>query len=147
MVVHFPEFRKKDLEYLVDLLFEKLTESLREGNRIEIRGFGRFLIHEQKERLFTNPKTQEVRKLPRRKRIIFKSGKDIKERLNQPTYAGLDLGTQTFRLIIGKPEKQGVRVLFRARENVRLGEGLASQGRISPQAFERGLEALARFKA
>lgn len=145
LAVYFPEFRKKDLEYLVDLLFEKLTEALVEGHRIEIRGFGRFLLRQQKERLFTNPKTQEVRKLPSRKRIIFKPGKDIKERLNQPAYASLDLGTQTFRLLIGKAEEGRLRVLFRTRENVRLGEGLTT-GRITPAAMERGLLALRRFQ-
>ncbi len=142
LAVYFPDFRKKDLEYLVDLLFEKLTQALVEGQRIEIRGFGRFLLRPQKERLFTNPKTQEVRRLPARQRVIFKPGKDIKDRLNQPAYAALDLGTQTFRLIIGKPQAQGLRVLLRERKNVRLGEGLAHERRISPEAFSRGLHAL-----
>ncbi len=147
LAVYFPDFRKKDLEYLVDLLFERLTQALVEGERIEIRGFGRFLLRTQKERLFTNPKTQEVRRLPARQRVIFKPGKDIKDRLNQPAYAALDLGTQTFRLIVGKPGPEGLRVLLRARKNVRLGEGLAREGRISPEAFVRGMEALREFKA
>ncbi len=145
LALYFPDFRKRDLEYLVDLLFEKLTLSLIEGNRIEIRGFGRFFLRQQRERIFTNPKTKEVRKLPPRKRIIFKPGKDIKERLNQPLYGALDLGSQTFRLLIGKPGPQGLRMLVRRRHNVRLAEGLAQSGQLSSQAIKRGLESLAEL--
>ncbi|NPB09681.1 MAG: hypothetical protein GXO17_04935 [Thermodesulfobacteria bacterium] len=142
----FPDFRKKDLELVVDLLFERMADVLREGKRIEIRGFGRFMVKEQKGRVFRNPKTAEVRELPPRKRIIFKPGKDLKERLNQEAWASLDLGTQTFRLLIAKPGKDGLRPILRRRENVRLGEGLAETGRITEQAFERGLKALESFR-
>ncbi len=142
----FPDFRKKDLEMIVDLLFERMAEVLREGRRIEIRGFGRFLVKEQKGRLFRNPKTAEVRKLPPRRRIIFKPGKDLKERLNQEPLASLDLGTQTFRLLLAKPAEKGFRPLLRRRENVRLGEGLAESRRITPEAMERGLKALESFR-
>ncbi len=146
LAIYFPEFRKKDLEFIVDLLFERLTEALASQERIEIRGFGRFLVRQQKERLFTNPKTAETFTLPSRRRIIFKPGKDIKERLNQPTYASLDLGTQTFRLLMAKPANGHIRVIYRERENVRLGEGLAEKEKISPEAMERGLKALLRFR-
>ncbi len=146
LAIYFPEFRKKDLEFIVDLVFERLTEALASEERIEIRGFGRFLVRQQKERLFTNPKTAETLTLPKRRRIIFKPGKDIKERLNQPSYASLDLGTQTFRLLIGKPANRHIRAIYRERENVRLGEGLTETGKISPEAMKRGLEALLRFR-
>ncbi len=142
----FPDFRKKDLEIVLDLFFERLAQALREEQRIEIRGFGRFLVKTQKSRLFRNPKTGEVRQIPERKRIVFKVGKDLKERLNQEALASLDLGTQTFRLLVAKPEQAHLRVLFRKRINVRLGADLAQTGRISPEAFARGLEALKTFK-
>ena len=142
----FPDFRKKDLEIIFDLFFERLARALREEQRIEIRGFGRFMVKTQKGRLFRNPKTAEVRQLPERKRIIFKPGKDLKERLNQKALAGLDLGTQTFRLLVAKPSNGQLRALWREKVNVRLGEDLARTGQISPEAFDRGLSALRSFK-
>ncbi len=152
----FPDFRKKDLELILDLLFQRLARALKDGQRIEIRGFGRFFVREQKERRFKNPRTGEERRLPPRKRIIFKPGKDLKERLNQPALASIDLGTQTFRLLIAKPCHPGnnpaedhsinnFRILLRKRFNVRLGEGL-KKGSISETAFKRGLEALEKIK-
>ncbi len=141
----FPDFRKKDLELILELLFQHLAQTLKEGRRIEIRGFGRFYVKEQRGRRFKNPRTGEERNLPPRKRIIFKPGKDLRERLNEKAYASLDLGTQTFRLLVGKPQAGGFRPLLKERFNVRLGEDL-NQGHISPQAFSRGLETLHKIR-
>ncbi len=141
----FPDLRKKDLEFILELLFQHLASTLKEGRRIEIRGFGRFYVKEQRGRRFKNPRTGEERNLPPRKRIIFKPGKDLKERLNEKAYASLDLGTQTFRLLVGKPTPEGFRTLLKERFNVRLGEDL-THGRISDYAFSRGLETLQKIK-
>ena len=108
----FSDFRRKDLELILDLFFDHLAQVLKDGHRIEIRGFGRFLVKEQQERLFKNPKTHEITRLPARKRIIFKPGKDLKERLNQEAWASIDLGTQTFRLLIAKPQNDSFRALL-----------------------------------
>ena len=142
----FSDFRKKDLELALDLLFGRLAQALKEGERVEIRGFGRLIVKEQRPRRFKNPRTGEERDIPARKRIIFKPGKDLLERLNSPSVASLDLGTQTFRLLIAKPLDDGFRVLLRKRYNVRLGEGLSRRGEIGEEAFERGLLALKEMK-
>ncbi len=140
------DFRKKDLELILDLLFNRLAQALKEGQRIEIRGFGRFLVKEQRPRRFKNPRTGEERQIPSRRRIIFKPGKDLLERLNASALASVDLGTQTFRVLLAKPAENSFRPLLRRRYNVRLGEGLSRSGEISPEAFERGLKALLEIK-
>ncbi|WP_456432600.1 Ppx/GppA phosphatase family protein [Thermosulfuriphilus sp.] len=142
----FPEYLKKDLEEMVDQIFARLTKAVIHGERVEIRGFGRFIVRPQKGRIFINPKTGERQNLPPRRRVIFKVGKDLKERLSHPVLAALDLGTQTFRLLIGQVVGGKIRPLYRDRENVRLGEGLAERGEISPGAFSRGIETLRRFQ-
>ncbi len=142
----FSDFRKKDLELALDLLFGRLAQALKDGERVEIRGFGRLIVKEQRPRRFKNPRTGEERDIPARKRIIFKPGKDLLERLNSPSVASLDLGTQTFRLLIAKPQEDGFRVLLRKRYNVRLGEGLSQRGEIGEEAFKRGLSALKEMK-
>ncbi|NPA94604.1 MAG: integration host factor subunit beta [Thermodesulfobacteria bacterium] len=74
-----PEFTKQDLLEMVDLVFETMAEALEEGRRIEIRGFGSFSIHPQKERCFINPKTGKETRCPSSYRIVFRPGKQLKE--------------------------------------------------------------------
>ncbi len=74
----FPQHFKRDLETVVDLVFDVMTSALREGRRIEIRGFGSFAIHRQKGRRFVNPKTGTYTICPSSQRIVFKAGKDLK---------------------------------------------------------------------
>ncbi|MBX6422965.1 HU family DNA-binding protein [Thermosulfurimonas sp. F29] len=145
LLAHFPELRKRDLEGLVEAFFEEMTRALVRGERIEIRGFGRFEVHHGKERVFVNPQNKETYYLRGNRRLVFKVGKDLFERVNTPPRAVLDLGTQTFRLALGKLEADGLRVIERRRVNVRLGEGL-EKGIISPPALERGLAALKEFR-
>ncbi len=144
---HFPELRKKELQALVEASFEEIARFLKSGGRVEFRGFGRFEIHRGKERVFVNPKNHETYYLPGNQRLVFKVGKDLKERLNRPPLAAMDLGTQTFRLALGKRDSNGgLRIIARERYNVRLGEGLAVSGQITPEAMERGLSALRSFR-
>ncbi|NIA08369.1 MAG: integration host factor subunit beta [Nitrospiraceae bacterium] len=74
----FPKHFKKDLETVVDLIFDVMTLALREGRRIEIRKFGSFAIHAQKGRRFVNPKTGQSTICPSSQRIVFKAGKDLR---------------------------------------------------------------------
>ncbi|WP_297056101.1 HU family DNA-binding protein [Thermosulfurimonas sp.] len=145
LLAHFPDLRKSDVELLVGAFFEEMVQALREAQRIEIRGFGRFEVHQGKERIFVNPQNQKVYHLPGNRRLVFRVGKDLAERLNSPPRAVLDLGTQTFRLALGKIQGEQLRVIEKRRENVRLGEGLEN-GVISPQAMERGLRVLRDFR-
>ncbi|MFN4132413.1 MAG: HU family DNA-binding protein, partial [Caldimicrobium sp.] len=142
----FFELEERDLEFIVDNFFEILKSALKKGDRIELRGFGIFELSKTKPYFFTNPKNQQKYYLNSKVRVVYKIGKEFKERLNTPFLAGLDLGTQTFRLLLGKFYLGEVYFLKSIRENVRLGEGLAANGRISPQAEERGLSVLKKFK-
>ncbi len=60
--------------------------------------------------------------------------------------AAIDIGTQTFRLLIAKPEEGHVRTLLTRLENVRLGKDLHRSGVISPESMEKGLSVLRKFK-
>jgi len=61
--------------------------------------------------------------------------------------ASIDMGTNTFRLLIAEKEQDtDFKALFQDRKIVRMGEGLAKDGRISQRAFKRGLAALWEFK-
>ncbi len=142
----FFDIEKEDLEYIVDSFFEIIKEELKKGNRIELRDFGVFTLKKTKGVIFQNPKNRQNYYVKEKYRILFKIGKDFKKRLNTPFLASLDLGTQTFRLCLGKVFDGKVLFSFKKRENVRLGERLCKDGLISSEAFMRGLESLKRFK-
>ncbi|MFN4197059.1 MAG: HU family DNA-binding protein [Caldimicrobium sp.] len=111
-----------------------------------MRNFGRFEFSKTKSYFFVNPKNKQRYYLPSKVRVVFKIGKEFKDLLNSPFIAGLDLGTQTFRLILGKVKGGKVNFYKSYRENVRLGEGLQESGNISFEAKERAIKALNKFK-
>ncbi len=74
----FPELRQDDAMEVVDTLFDAMKQSLAEGRRIELRGFGSFSIRSTAPRRFRNPKTGEERWLPQRRRVVFRPGKGLK---------------------------------------------------------------------
>jgi len=142
----FPDIEKEDLEYIVDSFFEIIKEELKKGNRVELRDFGVFTFKKTKGFIFQNPKNKKSYYVKEKFRILFKIGKEFKERLNAPFLASLDLGTQTFRLCIGKVFDESVIFSLKRKENVRLGEGLGREVLISSEAFKRGIESLKRFR-
>ncbi|MCP4395985.1 MAG: HU family DNA-binding protein [bacterium] len=62
-------------------LFEVLKEALEEGERIECRGFGIFMVRDRNPRLGRNPRTGEEAPISKGKTIKFKPGKEFKERV------------------------------------------------------------------
>lgn len=73
----------KDVELAVKLLLESVSDSLATQDRIEIRGFGSFAIHERPSRMGRNPKTGEAVSIPRKFVPHFKPGKELRERVNE----------------------------------------------------------------
>ncbi|MEA3386365.1 MAG: HU family DNA-binding protein [Thermodesulfobacteriota bacterium] len=74
----FSQHRKKDLETVVDVVFDSMISALKKKRRIEIRGIGSFSLHRQKKREFVNPKTGLLTTCPSSYRVVFKTGKDLK---------------------------------------------------------------------
>jgi integration host factor subunit beta len=78
------EYPLKDVSYAVHVIFDALTQALLRGERIEIRGFGNFTVRNHKPKTGRNPKTSEIVHLQERKTLFFRSGKEIKEMVNEP---------------------------------------------------------------
>lgn len=72
----------KDVELAVKRVLEIMSESLANGQRIEIRGFGSFSLHYRPPRMGRNPKTGEAVALAGKHVPHFKPGKDLRERVN-----------------------------------------------------------------
>ena len=69
-------------EEMVDLFFDSVNETLCTGNRVEIRGFGAFTVREYKEYEGRNPKTGEKIKVPPKKLPFWKTGMELKQRVD-----------------------------------------------------------------
>ena len=77
------ELQQRDVELAVNCMLEQMTKALEDGERVEIRGFGSFNIHQRPPRLARNPKTGDAVQLPAKVRVHFKPGKDhLKDRVN-----------------------------------------------------------------
>ena len=79
---NFPNFLKKDLEKLTNIILEEIKKTLKRGERVEIRGFGVFSTNIQKARISRNPKTGEKVNTPEKKTIHFKMAKDLFKKIN-----------------------------------------------------------------
>ena len=70
--------------FIVDALFDGMRESLEKGERIEIRGFGTFVVRHYRAYKGRNPKTGKIVDVPPKKLPYFKVGKELKEVVNIP---------------------------------------------------------------
>ncbi len=77
------QFSQKDIELAVNQIVDSMIETLSQGERIEIRGFGSFSLHYRKARVGRNPKTGETVELPDKQVPHFKPGKSLRERVDQ----------------------------------------------------------------
>lgn len=73
----------KDIEIIVNTIFDSMTLALSQGDRIEIRGFGSFEVRVRQPRVGRNPKTGESVDVGLRKVPFFKVGKELRERVNK----------------------------------------------------------------
>jgi integration host factor subunit beta len=73
---------KKQAEAIVNVVFDSIVDSLRSGEKIELRGFGSFRLRSRKSRTGRNPKTGEKVEVPSKKIPYFKPGKELKELIN-----------------------------------------------------------------
>ena len=75
---------KKHAEVIVNTVFESIITSLKEGEKIELRGFGSFRLRERGSRTGRNPKTGEKVQVPPKRIPYFKPGKELKDIINAP---------------------------------------------------------------
>jgi integration host factor subunit beta len=77
-----PQLNYKDVELAVKTLLDQMAQTLSNGERIEIRGFGSFSLHYRPGRIGRNPKSGEPVSLPAKYVPHFKPGKELRERVN-----------------------------------------------------------------
>ena len=77
-----PHLLLRDVENIVNAIFEEITEALADGNRVELRGFGAFSVKNRPARTGRNPRTGEAVEVEEKWVPFFKTGKELRERLN-----------------------------------------------------------------
>jgi integration host factor subunit beta len=77
-----PHLFHRDVERIVTTIFDEITAALARGDRVELRGFGAFSVKERGERVGRNPRTGEAVQVDAKYIPYFKTGKQLRERLN-----------------------------------------------------------------
>ena len=77
-----PHLSKKDTKIIVNVIFDSIVEALKQGDKIEIRGFGSFKVKKRDARSGRNPKTGVLVEISENRTISFKAGKELKERVD-----------------------------------------------------------------
>ena len=75
-------FTKRDVEIIADAIFDSMTDRLAGGEKIEIRGFGRFKVKEKKARTARNPRTNEYIDVEAGFKPVFEASKELRKRVN-----------------------------------------------------------------
>ena len=78
-----PHLYLRDIEKIVDTVFNEITDELARGDRVELRGFGAFSVKERASRVGRNPRTGETVEVEAKRLPFFKTGKALREKLNE----------------------------------------------------------------
>lgn len=78
-----PHLYQRDVERIVNTIFNEITRALSQGNRVELRGFGAFSVRSRPARTGRNPRTGETVHVEAKYVPFFKTGKELRERLNK----------------------------------------------------------------
>lgn len=85
----FPHLLQRDIERIVGTVFDEISNALARGNRVELRGFGAFSVKCRESRQGRNPRTGEPVSVEEKHVPFFKTGKQLRDRLN-----GRDVGEE-----------------------------------------------------
>ncbi len=77
-----PHLYHRDVERIVNRVFDEITQAMHQGNRVELRGFGAFSAKERQARTGRNPRTGAAVDVTEKRVPFFKTGKELRQRLN-----------------------------------------------------------------
>ena len=77
-----PNLFQRDVERIVNTIFEEITDAMARGERVELRGFGAFSVKKRDARVGRNPRTGEAVDVDAKSVPFFKTGKLLRDRLN-----------------------------------------------------------------
>src|SRR3954454_5501077 len=78
-----PHLYQRDIEAIVTAIFHEIAAALARGDRVELRGFGAFSVKRRDARVGRNPRTGDSVQVAEKQVPFFKTGKQLRDRLNQ----------------------------------------------------------------
>jgi integration host factor subunit beta len=78
----YPHLYHRDVERIVSTILDEISKALALGHRVELRGFGAFSVKSRPARVGRNPRTGAAVKVREKKAPFFRTGKELRERLN-----------------------------------------------------------------
>ena len=84
-----PHLYQRDVENIVNAILDEIIAAMARGDRVELRGFGAFSVKQRPARTGRNPRTGAHVSVDQKCVPFFKTGKEMRERLNRPTSQGL----------------------------------------------------------
>ena len=82
-----PHLYQRDVENIINAILGEVTEAMSKGDRVELRGFGAFSVKRRDARIGRNPRTGDSVQVAEKHIPFFKTGKQLRDRLNQPARA------------------------------------------------------------
>ena len=82
IAINNPHLLQRDVERIVGTIFEEIAAALSRGDRVELRGFGAFSVKQRDSRIGRNPRTGESVAVSAKVVPFFKTGKELRERIN-----------------------------------------------------------------
>ncbi len=79
-----PHLYHRDVERIITTIFDEISAALARGDRVELRGFGAFSVKKRDARVGRNPRTGDAVQVAEKHIPFFKTGKQLRERLNNP---------------------------------------------------------------
>ena len=79
-----PHLYQRDLERIVSIVLDQITNSLKDGGRVELRGFGSFSAKSRRARMGRNPRTGTSIEVIAKRALYFRPGRELRDRLNAP---------------------------------------------------------------
>ena len=78
-----PHLYQRDVEVIITAIFDEIAAALARGDRVELRGFGAFSVKRRDARVGRNPRTGDSVRVAEKHIPFFKTGKQLRDRLNQ----------------------------------------------------------------
>lgn len=79
----YPDLYQRDIELVVNTVLDEIIDALSRGDRVELRGFGAFSVRNRPSRIGRNPRTGEKVEVAEKFVPFFKTGKEMRVRLNE----------------------------------------------------------------
>jgi len=79
----YPHLYQRDVEAIVNRLLDEIGDAMGRGDRVELRGFGSFSVKQREARIGRNPRSGESVAVAKKHAPFFKTGKDLRERMNR----------------------------------------------------------------